>query len=1062
MESIPQFPSQIEDARLLVATENREVYRAFDTQAESEVVVKCLRTPFEEIDSESFRNEYLRLEALDHPYWVRPDRFFTLADGSLAFTLEYSQGKTFDEFPIRDWTPDTLEVARQVLSGLHALHVNGYAQLDLKPDQLLIEWKGQTPASWDDGTKVLDADEPPAHVHMFDLGLSSPLGAAIPPAGTPGYMAPELLQRAKEWDARVDLYAFGALLYELIIGEKVFQGAHGGEVMRAQLQGPNLDALYRSGQIPRPLVRLLGELLSPDPEFRPLSAPEVWTRLREIATGQTTMRLPTNLTGARRLPFMGREAEVEAFQKWLLDDSVADRRCFIRGEQGLGASRLHRRFAAIAQTQDWLPSEDGWTREDGSSLQIESEVLPPTLNPSPRASTSMSEDRLELELSAFSSEDMTRLAASRGLTARSLIDEVVRVSMGRPALLDALISVMPTPFDSAARNGRVDVAKMINQLEVPEAWKDWVRESLHSEPEELDSRVVAALRNSVLDSDHGALGDSVFLSRIIVDSVPDLETATRVLVESGELTSQQKLRLAALTRCLHLVDVDLCFQGLLGEESDFAVLEAFRMLGKAKLLAELSTESIRTGIEVVAVDLGLPDITPADAEVLDLRLESGPLFESVALCQSGELDAAARGITTMPIPQEAALARIWLRCGIKCQVWRSLQEFDPSGLPDVGVSWADLFSYEVRAIDLTLDPAAVRDSISRLLAKTTRPLETMSLLVHLGVVQFDSGDIDQAQLSYEAALRINETVKDRSMELLLLMNLGGVLFERGEVVKLARVLSSCADIARSKLSWLHTELVLANLSLVLATMGELGAAMRAMNEGLALAVSNGREKELYARHRSAVLENIGRSTHFFDTADSLPDDIGPIDEAVFDACLGVCMLRVDQPDAGRKRLRRALQQFEDQGALGDKSECIALWVLTECDLQNQAAVDEISPLLTGTREHCSALGQIQSRVAELEVAVCSAGGDPIRLLESLEELRRDSERLGLAMWRWRLAWQEARLFRDLNEPSRQRTALERGKEELVRVAAGFDDVRDARSFLGLPACLALQQAVALT
>ena len=278
----PRFPDWIIDPVEVVARDNRAVFRAtvapdhrpdsFSTeesgegtagddvtddgasQVTGEVIVKCLLPPFTDTEEELFKNEFLALEAMHHPNWVRPGRFFYLGsqtrpvpvpadsvstqpgpersgdrvDGAgqdasdekavalkrqkagangFGFTLELSKGRSFDEFPVRGWTPETFEVARQILSGLHALHLMGLAQLDLKPEQLLITWSGTNATTWDDWSRTRSADpnnteseddggiRDNIRVHMFDLGLAHKFGESIPATGTPGYMAPEISQR---------------------------------------------------------------------------------------------------------------------------------------------------------------------------------------------------------------------------------------------------------------------------------------------------------------------------------------------------------------------------------------------------------------------------------------------------------------------------------------------------------------------------------------------------------------------------------------------------------------------------------------------------------------------------------------------------------------------------------------------------------------------------------------------------------------------------------------------------------------------------------------------------
>ena len=182
--------------------------------------LKCLIAPFSREERDLFAREYLLLDAVAHPYWVDVGRFREGTAGAY-FTLEHVVGIPLSLSSLQGWTPEVVEVCRRILSGLEALHRLGYAQIDLKPEQVLVSWVNTETLGWTADPK--DVAET-MDVRLLDLGLAAQFGESIRPSGTLGYMAPEILRAESGWDGRADLFAFGAILYELLYGEAVFPG----------------------------------------------------------------------------------------------------------------------------------------------------------------------------------------------------------------------------------------------------------------------------------------------------------------------------------------------------------------------------------------------------------------------------------------------------------------------------------------------------------------------------------------------------------------------------------------------------------------------------------------------------------------------------------------------------------------------------------------------------------------------------------------------------------------------------------------------------------------------
>ena len=136
--------------------------------------------------------------------------------------------------------------------GLSHVHESGFMHLDFKPENVLVTHNGNV--------RLID----------FDLAqpiLETPKKMSKNP-GTPGYMAPEQLQR-KPIDSRVDIYAYGVAAYELVTNHKPFPGETPAEILAAQMDaaGP-VPPREHNADLPAALEKVILKCLARDPEKR--------------------------------------------------------------------------------------------------------------------------------------------------------------------------------------------------------------------------------------------------------------------------------------------------------------------------------------------------------------------------------------------------------------------------------------------------------------------------------------------------------------------------------------------------------------------------------------------------------------------------------------------------------------------------------------------------------------------------------------------------------------------------------------------------------------------------
>ena len=149
-------------------------------------------------------------------------------------------------------TENVAQIQIDMAAGLHAVHENGYMHLDFKPENVLVSRNG--------AVRLIDFD-------MAQPLPESPVKFAKNP-GTPGYMAPEQLQR-KGIDGRADIFAYGVAAYELLTNKKPFPGDSPREILAAQLQeaGP-VPLRELNPDVPPALEKVILKCLAREPERR--------------------------------------------------------------------------------------------------------------------------------------------------------------------------------------------------------------------------------------------------------------------------------------------------------------------------------------------------------------------------------------------------------------------------------------------------------------------------------------------------------------------------------------------------------------------------------------------------------------------------------------------------------------------------------------------------------------------------------------------------------------------------------------------------------------------------
>jgi serine/threonine-protein kinase len=290
-EPTPSAERQILGARyellgLLGSGGMGNVYKARDVELDEIVALKVLLPQLVSAPGalDRFRREVKLARRVTHPNVARVFDIGELG-GERILTMELVDGESLGACLHREGRLSlvrAVDIARAICAGVGAAHAAGVVHRDLKPDNVLLEKTG----------RVVVTD--------FGIARAAAEGArTVGVVGTPAYMAPEQIDERATIDHRADVYALGAVLYEMIVGEPAWRGESVWALAAARLVSPPPDPREKRPEIPDALAEIVLRAMARDPAQRTAAMADVDHALGALALPLPSSRAPTPLPSPR-------------------------------------------------------------------------------------------------------------------------------------------------------------------------------------------------------------------------------------------------------------------------------------------------------------------------------------------------------------------------------------------------------------------------------------------------------------------------------------------------------------------------------------------------------------------------------------------------------------------------------------------------------------------------------------------------------------------------------------------------------------------------------------------
>lgn len=283
-----------------------EVYRATDTKLGREVALKLLPESFAQDRQRMgrFQREAQVLASLNHPN-IAAIHGLEDADGQKALVMELVEGEDLSERIARGPIPldEALPIALQIAEALEDAHEKGIIHRDLKPANIKLTPEGKVKVLDFGLAKALEEERSAGDIaNSPTLTMQATQAGII--LGTASYMSPEQA-KGQVVDRRADIWAFGAVLYEMPTGKQAFEGGDLSEIMAAVIM-KDVDLDILPGIAPKSIRGLIARCLARDTRKRLQHIGEARILIEECPAGPTEDSLAETITSVATQPFWRR------------------------------------------------------------------------------------------------------------------------------------------------------------------------------------------------------------------------------------------------------------------------------------------------------------------------------------------------------------------------------------------------------------------------------------------------------------------------------------------------------------------------------------------------------------------------------------------------------------------------------------------------------------------------------------------------------------------------------------------------------------------------------------
>jgi len=297
-----------------------EVYKARDTRLDRTVAIKVLPAHLADRAElrERFDREAKTIASLNHPHICT--LYDTGHQDDIDFlVMEYLEGETLAQRLVKGELPiqQVLLYAIEISDALDKSHRKGVTHRDLKPGNIMITKTGTK--LLDFGLAKLRQEAAPVTPFSQLPTVAEPVTAQGTILGTLQYMAPEQVEgKTDQIDARTDIFAFGAVVYEMATGKRAFDGKTQASLIAKILEVDPPPMSSIQSMTPPALDRVVKKCLAKEPEKRWQAASDVCDELKWIAEGGSQAGVPLPSATAKGIGALGRRALILSVGIFLL------------------------------------------------------------------------------------------------------------------------------------------------------------------------------------------------------------------------------------------------------------------------------------------------------------------------------------------------------------------------------------------------------------------------------------------------------------------------------------------------------------------------------------------------------------------------------------------------------------------------------------------------------------------------------------------------------------------------------------------------------------------------